>query len=398
MRGSDTTTVDELRRQARRCRWRRNGVTAQIVGYGTAAVLLAGAAVLVPVALVASPSRFGVAVAAVVLVGISIEVSLLRWAARVWVRRRATTAWVDAEAGLGGRLTTMLALDGGAGLLLPLLRAHNEERRAGWVPERLVPTPFPPLALGVLLAAATLFMAMLGWAPALAPAPVMLHDTRRAAVEEEPPLDLDGVAHRLFATAGGPASGGGTPGDPSGASAGGDGSDHHAVDRLASWQARIRRQMWGERWKPGESGVRADASRGGTRRDAVAARTRGGAAGAADEASPMAEPSADEATATAAATAAGGIGAGTGVDAELFGEAADDAASGGRFALGLTARVFGTHAGAEPPSGPAPASDDDAQPVAAARPRPEEPFHATVVPAAYGAVVRAMFAHGSTTP
>jgi hypothetical protein len=395
VRRTETTTADALRRQARRCRWRRNAVTAQVVGYGTVATVLGSATMLLAVALRGSPRVFGAALAAA-LTGVLVVVAALgRHARRAWVRRRVTAAWVDDEAGLGGRLTTLLALDGRGGLLLPLLRADNERRRGAWAPERLVPTPFPPLALGALLAASTMFLALLGWAPSMAPTSGAAPTSGPASGEAADDM-LGFVARRLFSSPGAPAPGGGAgSADASGASgeAGGEGSG----DRLASLQARIRRQMWGERWARSTQAVAARVG-GGTnaasRRTPTAARAGAGIVVPGGDGSGAVEPSTDG-DAVARTDTSGGAGAGAGTDPQLFGDATDDAAGGGRFALGLTARVFGTRAGSERPSGPPPAADEDAHPLLATGSRPDEPFHAASVPPAYAPIVRAVFAHGA---
>jgi len=396
VRRTETTTADALRRQARRCRWRRNAVTAQVVGYGTLATVLGSATVLLAVALRASPRVFGAAIVAALTVVLAVVAALGRHARRAWVRRRATAAWVDDEAGLGGRLTTLLALDGRDGLLLPLLRADNERRRGAWTPERLVPTPFPPLALGALLTASTVFLAMLGWAPSMVPSSDVAPASGRASGEVAADDMLGFVARRLFSSPGAPAPGGGAgSADASGASGetGGEGSR----DRLASLQARIRRQMWGERWARSPQAVAARVG-GGTnaasRRTPTAARAGAGTVVPGGDGSGAVEPSTD-ADAVARTDTSGGAGAGAGIDPQLFGDAADDALAGGRFALGLAARVFGTRAGSERPSGPAPAADEDAHPLLASGSRPDEPFHAASVPPAYAPIVRAVFAHGA---
>jgi len=396
VRRTETTTADALRRQARRCRWRRNAVTAQVVGYGTLAAVLGSATMLLAVALRASPRVFCAALAAALTVVLVVLALLVRHARRAWVRRRATAAWVDEEAELGGRLTTLLAFDGHDGLLLPLLPADNERRRGAWTPERLVPTPFPPLALGALLAASTMFLALLGWAPSMAPPRGAAPTSGRASGEVAADDMLGFVARRLLSSPGAPAPGSGAAtADAAGASgeAGGGGGG----DRLASLQARIRRQMWGERWARSTPAVAARVG-GGTnaasRRTPTAAQAGAGTLVPGGDGSGAVEPSTDG-DAVARTDTSGGAGAGTGSDPELFGDATDDAAGGGRFALGLSARVFGTHAGSERPSGPPPAAAEDAHPLLATGSRPDEPFHAPSVPPAYAPIVRAVFAHGA---
>jgi hypothetical protein len=391
----DRASSVELRRQIRRVRWRQNAFAAQLGLYGTTAVLAMACLLIVVLALATAPRPFAAALAATALGLVASVVLVLRATARAWVGRRRAAAWIDAAAGLRGRLTTALAFAGRDAFLLPLLAEQNERLRARWTPERLVPSPFPPLALGAALLAVVLLAVALEVAPTFAPDRHAVATAGRgrgiASLR-----DLGRLVARAIAAAGEPAAGG----EPR---AGGDGvqsrSGARDVESLANvpaaLQAGIRRRLWGERLagiEPARTGDRSGAA-GHVEPRPPYARAAHAPAGRADGAAAVPPSGGTDRASAGAGQGEAAPGAGTGSDPALFGAESDVEAAEGHFTLALAARVHGRPAGADRPSGRAPARDADRRPHLAARPRPDEPFHAVVVPPGFAPVVRALFAH-----
>jgi hypothetical protein len=384
----------DIRRQLRRVRWGRNLFAAQIALFGGMAAVAATVAGLLLLALRATPAGFALGLCAGSVALAAVLVSIGRHARRFWVRRRDAAAWVDATAGLDGRLTTLLALDGREAWLLPLLRAQNEERRARWTAERLIESPFPPVALGAAALGGLALLLVLMAAPSLRPPPPQLIEGGSGTT---PIGGLDAAIERLLATGGRPA--GGEPSADTDGVTGATGPEAETtLARLpTALQASIRRRLWGERFANASAGARQGDSRSGDRRTSRARLgAPGGDSGGRDTSTDVrqvVEPDAGSPPSDGG-DAAGG--AGTGSDPNLLGAEMDGTPADGRFALGLAARVLGRRAGTEPPSGTPPPRDSDTRPALAARQRPAEPFHATAVPPAYRPIVRSLFAHGRT--
>jgi hypothetical protein len=393
MRMASAATAD-IRRQLRRVRWGRNLYAAQVALFGGIAALAATATGLLLLALRATPATFAVGFCAAV-VGLGTALVLIgRRTRHLWVRRRDAPTWIDVTAGLGGRLTTLLALDGRDARLLPVLRAQNEERRARWTPERLIESPFPPGAIGAATLAGLALLGVLMAAPSLRPPPPQLIEGG-AGSGTTPITGLDAVVERLLAT-GGPTPGGEPSPDIDGVR-GVTGSDGDtALARLpTALQASIRRRLWGERFANASAiGRQADARSGDRQTTRAPAAVPGGDSGG-RETNADVRPG-DDADASPPSPERGGAasGAGTGSDPNVLGAEMDETTADGHFALGLAARVFGRHAETDPPSGAPPPRDSDSHPALAARQRPAEPFHTTAVPPAYRPIVRTLFAHG----
>ena len=124
--------VDGIRRQVGRVRARRNGWVAQRAAYALIAVVAGAASMVLLAALLVGPLAFGAALAAIVLGVVVAAARLGADAVRAWVRPGPSAAWVDARAGLDGRLATLLTLgQRGAPFFRALLAQTTLARRAG---------------------------------------------------------------------------------------------------------------------------------------------------------------------------------------------------------------------------------------------------------------------------
>src|SRR5438105_3839527 len=140
--------VDEIARQVRRVRRRRNLHAVQLGVFGAVATLAAGGAVVVTLAFRAGGQTFAVGATAT-LAGTLVAAGMVaRAAARRWSRRSRAARWIDEVAGLGGRLATLVELRRQDGAFVPLLVAQTLERRQAWTPARLVRRAVPLPALG----------------------------------------------------------------------------------------------------------------------------------------------------------------------------------------------------------------------------------------------------------
>jgi len=394
--------VDGIRRQVGRVRARRNGWVAQRAVYALVALLAGAASMLLLAALLVGPLAFGAALGAIVLAVAVAAARLSTAAARAWVRVGPSVAWVDARAGLDGRLATLLTLgDRGAPFFQPLLLQTTLARRAAFEPHAVVPSAIPAVALCTALAALGALGIVVRLAPALEPRPLAV-----ASGAGGPAATPTGgfFFRRMVAAIA-------TPADPSSratepptnapiASAGAEPDARGGLANLpAALQASLRRQVWGEQWaRAGGAETGGDRATRTAAADEASARA-GHAAGTDDErnAARRATPG-DPQSGDVTTAGAGASGAGTGSDPTLFGPAnTDEVVAEGRFALGLAARVRSLETGPRPPTGDAPDAAPDAHPALASRQPPDAPAHRAAVPAAYAAIVRETFAHRAGT-
>src|SRR5262245_50825357 len=123
-------TVDDVLRQVRRVRWRYNLQEVQRTLYLLCAVG-AGAAPVFFVLALAAPLPLFVAGGGLATLGAAAAIGLVaRSGWRRWLGPRAAPLWIDTQAGLGGRLATLVELDARGDtvrrpFLLPLLEAMN---------------------------------------------------------------------------------------------------------------------------------------------------------------------------------------------------------------------------------------------------------------------------------
>src|SRR5437867_1953629 len=134
-----------IRRQMRRVRWRRNLYELQRGVYLLIATATTVAATLVLLALRAETGAFALAVWGLFLAAVALAGTIAAMTRRRWLRAAATSFWVDRQARLGGRLATLVELEGRAPApaLLPLLVEENERRLPAWAPEKVLPESFP---------------------------------------------------------------------------------------------------------------------------------------------------------------------------------------------------------------------------------------------------------------
>jgi len=413
--------IEVLRRQMRAVRRRWNLLALQRVLYLLIATAATGAAFVVLLALRARASVFVVAswsIAGGVLAAAS---WVVRDGARRWLPTARAPAWIDARAGLRGRVATLAELGAGARTFFgPLLVEQNARRAEDWRPHRLLPDAVPLAPLLAALLATSVFFALLVFAPRLAPAPaaIVVSD---APVGPLAAVDADDVepARVVVARA---AAEERTDSDPArlgreGESVEGEPVLEHVASRLPrSLRDRIRDRLWGPAARATGTAVEMDRSRrdrstarpSGTRaRDSdddarwqVARRppppdattARAGGPGARGDGSPRG----DDPSRSGSGTGNGGSGAGTATDPNLFGAASAAENGHATFDLPLAARVHALGSGPRPPSGDAPPAAPDAAPALAARPRRDAPVLRMTVPAAYEGLVRQVFAHHGT--
>jgi hypothetical protein len=425
----DTETIA---RQLHRVRRRRNLVELQRALYVLIAVGAAAAALLIVLALATSARLFAVAawsVSATVLA----SAALVTWETRQrWLGGGRAAAWIDRRCALGGRLRTLVEVQGRAerdvAFFLPLLVEENVSRLAIWRPERVVPRRVPRAALAAALAGVGLLLVAIALAPGFRPrVPEIIYSDR--PVEGEEMNAADGVPDRVIVA---PAEArdrrrGAAETPVAGADpAAGDDS---ALARLSqALQEQIRRELWGAAWERMREAAARLEERAGERRESRAGRgapdggdgepgepwdealaprelgTRGAASGVtsgrgfqrrdggqdgepetdADE-DGNGEPSGDERAA----------GAGNDTDPEhLFGRASgrDDAATE-RFELGITAPVRARGGAPKRAAGDAPPAAPDARPELGAGQREDTVVRRMPVPAGYESIVREVFAH-----
>ena len=397
-RSAAPDAVEAIQRQLRRVRRRRNLRELQRAIYLLIAVVAAAMAGLVLLALRASPGAFAEGAVAAGGIALFAAVSVLWRGHRRWVAWQGAPRWIDRETRLGGRLVTLVEIHRRgevAAPLFPLLVEQNVARLSVWHPDRVVPRRVPRGALAAAGSAVALLGIVVALGPRLVPPPPVVGAERPPGGIE--PVDL--TADRLALA---PANGDDDATETS--------NEESAAARL---QRGIRRALAPAPTDepPGSGG--AAASDGGAEESRPAP---GELAGSGDEAgneSPdresrvaakprdhaqghglLEQPHDGDDDAGRADGAASG--AGRDLDPNLFGApSAPGSGPNERFALSLAARVHARAGGpggsgdpsappvARPPAGLAPG-----QRAAAAMPR-------MPVPAAYEAVVRALFARES---
>ena len=398
--------VEAIQRQVRRVRRRQRLHELQRVFYLLSGLGTGAAAVLVLLALGASPPVFARALPAVAGVALGAALVVVRDARRRWTPAADLAHWIDRRSGLTGRLATLVELGrrGDANApLLPLLVEQNVTRLERWRADCMVPHRVPRAALATAASGAALLGLVVALAPRLRP------PAPEVVVGEVPGLPLEGVevtGDRLAVA----------PVDPED-----DGSTSRpAVDEtsaVAQLQERIRRELLGERtraasvaWTQARDG--ADPDGGGEAADEVGLEPAPPPAG---RASPEDRTGADErhvATETRSveddarglleqprdgddeSAAAGGAAAGAGnqPDPHLFGPPSSGAAGTERFALSLAARIHAGRGGSGEAAAPPPPSPAEPRADLAPGQRAEAAVARTPVPLAYEALVRRLFA------
>jgi hypothetical protein len=381
-------------RQVRRVGRRHNLHVLQRAVYLLLAGLTAGAALLLLVALTASPLAFVVALAAAGAGAVAGAVATIRTIRRTWVPAARAPAWVDARAGLAGRLVTLAAFDGrGPAFFLPLVAAQAEARAPDWQPERLVPDRVPWGALAAALGALYGLGLVIAVAPRLRPPPVRVVAATGPRRGRAPTAAERALPRRLVAaselTAG--EARGDEADDAAGASAGtGAAADRGPLADLArGLRERIRSRLWGL-----EPPIPAAAAASGATRTvaATAVPPRAGAASGGETAGAARAAPAPGAPGGTATGTGGAAGAGDGTDPQLLGVAAPLTHAGsGRFALGLAAYVHGPTGRPRPPAGEAPGPATDARPALAGRERADTAVPKAVVPPAWEPFVQALY-------
>ena len=379
-RSAAPDAVEAIQRQLRRVRRRRNFRELQRAIYLLIAVVAAAMAGLVLLALRASPGAFAEGAVAAGGIALFAAVGVLWRGHRRWVVRQGAPRWIDRETRLGGRLVTLVEIHRRgevAAPLFPLLVEQNVARLSVWHPDRVVPRRVPRGALAAAGSAVALLGIVVALGPRLVPPPPVVGAERPPGGIE--PVDL--TADRLALA---PANGDDDATETS--------NEESAAARL---QEGIRRALAPAPTDepPGSGG--AAASDGGAEESRPAP---GELAARGDEAGNESSEPRDDAQGDDDAGRADGAasGAGRDLDPNLFGApSAPGSGPNERFALSLAARVHARAGGpggsgdpsappvARPPAGLAPG-----QRAAAAMPR-------MPVPAAYEAVVRALFARES---
>lgn len=387
-----------MRRQLARVRWRKNLYELQRAFYGLIAVAALAASGGVLLALRAGATGFALGASAVAVSALVAAGAVGVATRRRWLGARRAAAWIDAHAGLQGRLATAMELVPSAreAPFVPLLLEQNVHRLRAWEPDRVLPDVFPYGALGVALVATSLFLVVLRAAPGLQPP--------RAAVESQAivPARLRPTAERGAVPVG--AEDEREPGAPG------------RVARLAAdLQERIRERAWGREWHAAAAGhaqempsaprsipVDDDQLERGwqiARSATRASEQRPDGSGAdGDARGERSTRDADDPSRTRRTGAAGddagppAAGAGNATDPNLYGRATTDGDASGSFDLPLAARVRTVGGGPRPPSGEAPPAAADARPGLAGRPRRDAPVLRMAVPASYEPVVRQLFA------
>ena len=397
-RSAAPDAVEAIQRQLRRVRRRRNFRELQRAIYLLIAVVAAAMAGLVLLALRASPGAFAEGAVAAGGIALFAAVGVLWRGHRRWVARQGAPRWIDRETRLGGRLVTLVEIHRRgevAAPLFPLLVAQNVARLSVWHPDRVVPRRVPRGALAAAGSAVALLGIVVALGPRLVPPPPVVGAERPPGGIE--PVDL--TADRLALA---PANGDDDATETS--------NEESAAARL---QEGIRRALAPAPTEepPGSGG--AAASDGGAEESRPAPgelAARGDEAGneSSDRGARVAAVPRDDAQGhglleqphdgddDAGRADGAASGAGRDLDPNLFGApSAPGSGPNERFALSLAARVHARAGGpggsgdpsappvARPPAGLAPG-----QRAAAAMPR-------MPVPAAYEAVVRALFARES---
>jgi hypothetical protein len=407
------TAVDAILRQLSRVRRRRVVYGLQRALYVLLAAASGAAAVVMTLALVAGPWAFvaGTAAAAASFVVAATFSVLAAWRALDTTGRVASS--VDRGTGLSGRLTTLVELGPRRPVpaFLPLLVEENVQRLAAWTPSRVVPRPVPVAALAVALVAIAGVLLVAGLGPRLAPGVVEIVETDTPLR----PVDLGWGGAKggrlVLAPAAEPRAG---ATEPQSTFARGR---EEGTPAAPSLQERIRRRLWGSAWErirqearvarraaapSGELG--ADARRGtGPAGTAARRRTPGpgpehadrppDTGGAAGHSSPGRARTARTGPQGDARGGDGAPGAGTGTSPDLYGNPTAPHTREEPFELALDAPAQGDQPAPRPPSGETPPAAADEHPRLAAGQRPEAAVPRVPVPAAYEAIVRALFAH-----
>jgi hypothetical protein len=384
--------VASLLRQVHRVRRRHNLLVLQRALYLLLAGLAAGAALLLLVALTASPLAFAVALVAAGAGAGAGAAAGARAVRRAWVPAARAPAWIDARAGLAGRLATLAAFAGrGPAYFLPLVAAQAEARAPEWGPDRLVPERVPWGALALAVGATYAVGLVVAVAPRLRPPPVRVVATGEPRVRRTPTAAERALPHRLLAA---PELAGDAPGDEADDASGAGGGTADAVgDRgpLAALarglRERIRSTLWGIEPPAATGAAGATRTAAATLVPPGAGAAAGGDAAAAARAAPA--PGASGGTESGTAGAAG---AGDGTDPQVLGVPVPLTHAGdGRFALGLAAWVHGPTGRPRPPAGEAPHPAADARPALAGRERADTAVPKAVVPAAWEPFVQAFY-------
>jgi len=405
---TDSTPRDAvriIRSQLRRVRWRRNLFELQRALYLLIATAAAGAAATVLLALRAETVGFAVAAAAIALAGLLLAAVIATGTRRRWLGAARASHWIDQQAGLQGRLSTVIevaARRGAEPALLPLLFDENRRRLPAWAPETLLPESFPGAALGIAVAATTALFLVLLFGDRLIPPPEIAVSSDGPRPERLTRVDGRLASRREIV----PAADGDERDEPSSVLA----------RETRALQERIRRQLWGRGWQaaaaamarseereqlaPPSTADGGDAERSwqiarpassrGHARPTQGETTAGHAADGhdRDRASP-----ANRADGESGAPGDSAPGAGSGTDPSLFGAVTGTGDGDARFELPIAARVHAVGGGPRPPAGDAPPAAPDRRPDLAARQRRDAPVLRTEVPAAYEAIVRHVFAH-----
>jgi hypothetical protein len=397
---SSTPPTQAVLEQVRAVRRRSNGHLLQQEAARWLVVAALAAALVVVAALRGGRLTFG----GVVLLGAGAlcvaTVVLVRQLRERWLRARDAAARIDRARDLGGRLASVVELEGRArGGLFALLVQQNLDALPRWHPEEVVPRLISGRALAAAFAAVAALVLVVVFAPWLRPPPprIVIGDRRMDFVVTDETRD---GADRLLVT---PGTEHVLPTDASGA--GGKRSDTEADDSaLSTLQDWLQGALGAdERWEAGEeippSGSRQDATRGPSpNRDpkgrpiADGHDTDGGrgAAGADGPAAPR--PGAGDDGAPGPGVPAAGAGSDT--DPALYGEPGDDGTAGGdRFELAIAARVRTRLGAAEARWANAPGPDPSRHPTLVGGQRPEQAGHRMAVPATFAPIVRRLFAH-----
>jgi hypothetical protein len=405
--------VEPMRRQIARLRRRRNLYEAERALSLLVATAGAAATAIVLLALGAGPMLFAVGVASIVvaaLLGAGVAVAGTR---RRWLGRERAAIWIDRQAGLEGRLATLIELQRRGTLpadsfFLPLLLEENRRRLPSWRPAAVVPRGVPREAVAAALGTTTALLLVLLLAPRLRPpAPEVFYGE---AVPEGAGR-LRAVPGRVLFTPTRDAERLATAPAPS---------------LTAELQERIRRRVWGRDWEAtreamarmaseqqargGESERRSSPGRDG---DADAeqgwdlarpAPSRGEAGTPERVAAPGREPGEQDGATRpdpdrraedrdAIGTGDAARGAGTTPDPRLLGPATEPRPGRETFDVPIVARVRSLGGGPRPPSGEAPPAAPDARPDLGAGQRRDAPVARMDVPPAYEEIVRNVFAH-----
>jgi hypothetical protein len=423
-----TGAADVVERQVRRVRRRKNLYELQRTLYLAIAAGAGAAALVLPFALFASAEVFAIVAGSTLAVLAGLLTVLLGALRRRWLAPARAVAWIEARAGLGGRLQTLLELRPGSGFFHALLALQVGSGLIAWAPRRVVPRSVPRAAGGAALAAVTALILTFRLASLALPTPPTISMSDRPLVGERSER-IDPLAGERIVVA---------PGIPSRTEAGAapatdDGTrDDSPLTQLSSaLQENVRHRVWGKAWER----VRDALARAGTTRSAGVEDADGSDQARDDEADgdsdasqsargptgeatrrhrsvadgKSAEPLELDAETGAMHTAGertnsetdldsdpeGGRSAGNGTSpGDLFdGAPVDAGASNGSFELSLAARMRSDRTGRRGASGPAPDADPDARPLLAPEQRRETAAHRMAVPAAYEQVVREVFSH-----